>query len=52
MAELNQMIDKRNEEFAGDARKLAFWYDDNGDFAEDMDKVNSGEVGRNTDSNR
>lgn len=38
MAELNlnQIIEKLNEEFAGDARKLVFWYDDNGDFAEDM----------------
>lgn len=41
MAELNlnQILDKLNEEFAGDARKLVFWYDDNGDFAEDMDSV-------------
>lgn len=39
MAELNlnQIIDKLNKEFAGDARRLVFWYDDNGDFAEDMD---------------
>lgn len=41
MAELNlnQIIEKLNDEFAGDARKLVFWYDDNGDFAEDMDSV-------------
>ena len=39
MAELNlnQIIDKLNAEFAGDIRKLVFWYDDNGDFAEDID---------------
>lgn len=41
MAELNlkQIIDRLNEEFAGDARKLVFWYDDNGEFAEDMDEL-------------
>ena len=38
MAELNlkQIIDRLNMEFTGDARKLVFWYDDNGEFAEDM----------------
>lgn len=38
MAELNlkQIIDRLNMEFAGDTRKLVFWYDDNGEFAEDM----------------
>ena len=52
MAELNldQIIEKLNEEFMGDARKLVFWYDDNGDFAEELDEVNcfgeTGERGR------
>ena len=38
MAELNlkQIIDRLNMEFTGDTRKLVFWYDDNGEFAEDM----------------
>ena len=37
MAELNfkQITDKLNEEFAGDTRKLIFWYDANAEFAED-----------------
>ena len=41
MAELNlkQIIDRLNEEFTGDNRKLVFWYDDKGEFAEDMDSV-------------
>ena len=41
MAELNlnQIIDRLNAEFTGDTRKLVFWYDDNGDFAEDIDSV-------------
>ena len=41
MAELNlkQIIDRLNAEFAGDTRKLVFWYDDKGEFAEDMDNV-------------
>ena len=41
MAELNlkQIIDRLNAEFAGEARKLVFWYDDNADFTEDMDSV-------------
>ena len=41
MAELNlkQIIDKLNEEFTGDTRKLVFWYDDKGEFVEDMENV-------------
>ena len=41
MAELNlkQIEDRLNAEFAGDIRKLIFWYDDNGDFAEDVDSL-------------
>ena len=41
MAELNlkQIIDRLNTEFTGDTRKLVFWYDDKGEFAEDMDRV-------------
>ena len=38
MAELNlkQIIDRLNAEFAGDTRKLVFWYDDKAEFEEDM----------------
>ena len=41
MAELNlkQIIDRLNAEFAGDTRKLVFWYDDRAEFAEDMQDV-------------
>ena len=41
MAELNlkQIIDRLNTEFTGDTRKLIFWYDDNGEFAEDMKDI-------------
>lgn len=41
MAELNlkQIIDKLNEEFTGETRKLVFWYDDKGEFVEDMESV-------------
>jgi len=41
LAELNlkQIIDKLNTEFAGDSRKLVFWYDEKGEFAEDIDHV-------------
>lgn len=41
MAELNlkQIIDRLNAEFTCDNRKLVFWYDDKGEFAEDMDSV-------------
>ena len=36
---LTQIINRLNEEFTGDARKLVFWYDDNGEFEEDMQNV-------------
>lgn len=41
MAELNlkQIADKLNTEFIGDARKLVFWYDEKGEFAEDIDSI-------------
>lgn len=41
MAELNlkQIIDRLNTEFTGDTQKLVFWYDDNGEFAEDMKDI-------------
>lgn len=41
MAELNlkQITDKLNSEFAGEVRKLVFWYDTNGEFAEDIDAL-------------
>lgn len=34
-----QIEDRLNAELAGDIRKLIFWYDDNGDFAEDVDSL-------------
>ena len=42
MAELNlkQIIDRLNEEFIGDTRKLVFWYEDKGKFA-DTQKMKS-----------
>ena len=41
MAELSlkQVVDRLNDEFAGDNRRIVFWYDDNGDFAEDIEKL-------------
>ena len=41
MAELNlkQIADKLKAEFTGDVRKLVFWYDDNAEFAEDIDTL-------------
>lgn len=36
---LEQIIDRLNTEFTGDPRNLAFWYDDNGEFAEDMKDI-------------
>lgn len=41
MAELSfkQITDKLNEEFAGENRKLIFWYDAAGEFAEDIDTL-------------
>ena len=44
MAELNlkQIIDRLNTEFTEDTWKLIFWYDDNGEFAEDMKDIELG----------
>lgn len=41
MPELNlkQITDKLNAEFAGDTRKLVFWYDDKAEFADDIDTL-------------
>ena len=41
MAELNlkQIVDKLNTEFSRDTRKLVFWYDEKGEFAEDIDGI-------------
>lgn len=41
MAELDlkQIADRLNEEFTSETRKLIFWYDDHGDFAEDIDTL-------------
>lgn len=41
MAELNfkQITDKLNAEFTGDVRKLIFWYDAEGEFADDVDTL-------------
>jgi len=41
MGELNlkQIIDKLNVEFVGETRKLVFWYDSNGDFANEIDTL-------------
>ena len=41
MAELSlkQIIDRLNAEFAGDTRKLVFWYDDRAEFAEDIKNI-------------
>lgn len=41
MAEMNlkQIVDRLNAEFTGDTRKLVFWYDDNGEFLEDLQNV-------------
>lgn len=38
MAELSlrQIEDRLNAEFAGEGRRLIFWYDDRGDFSEDV----------------
>lgn len=34
---LKQIADKLNTEFTGDTRKLVFWYDEQGEFVEDID---------------
>ena len=36
---IKQIIDRLNVRFTGDTRKLVFWYDDNGEFVEDMQNV-------------
>jgi uncharacterized protein (TIGR02687 family) len=36
---LKQIIDRLNAEFTGDTRKLVFWYDDKGEFEEDIKSV-------------
>ena len=36
---LKQIADKLNQAFAGNTRQLIFWYDENGDFAEDIDTL-------------
>lgn len=36
---LQTMNEKLNTEFAGSARKLVFWYDDNGEFADEIDTL-------------
>ncbi|MBE6111693.1 MAG: BREX-1 system phosphatase PglZ type A [Peptococcaceae bacterium] len=36
---LKQITEKLNTEFAGDVRKLVFWYDANGEFADDVDTL-------------
>ena len=41
MAELNlnQIADRLNSAFAGEGRKLIFWYDDNAEFVDDIDSL-------------
>lgn len=36
---LSQIEDKLNAEFAGEARRLIFWYDAGGDFVQDIDSL-------------
>ena len=36
---LSQIENKLNEEFSGPGRKLIFWYDSDGEFAEDIDSL-------------
>lgn len=36
---LSQITDKLNQEFAGEGRRLIFWYDEKADFAEDIDTL-------------
>lgn len=42
MAELNlkQIEDKLNSEFEGDGRKIVFWYDDKGEFIDEIETLN------------
>lgn len=41
MAQLNlkQIVDKLNDEFTGESRKLVFWYDGKGEFEEDIESL-------------
>ena len=41
MVELNlkQITDKLNAELCGESRRIVFWYDENGEFAEDIDTL-------------
>ena len=36
---LNQIEEKLNNEFAGEGRRLVFWYDDKADFADEVDNL-------------
>lgn len=36
---LNQIEEKLNNEFAGEGRRLVFWYDDKADFADELDNL-------------
>jgi len=41
MAQLNlkQIADRLNAEFTQDTRKLVFWYDEKGEFADDINEI-------------
>ena len=41
MVELNlkQIINKLDTEFAGDTRKIVFWYDDMANFVDEIDQI-------------
>ena len=41
MAQMNlkQIIEKLNTEFTGESRKLVFWYDEKGEFADEVDDI-------------
>lgn len=36
---MNQIADRLNSAFAGEGRKLIFWYDDNAEFVDDIDSL-------------
>ncbi|MCI9596744.1 MAG: BREX-1 system phosphatase PglZ type A [Firmicutes bacterium] len=36
---LKQIVDRLNKEFTGEKRRLVFWYDDQGEFVEDLGSV-------------
>ena len=56
MAELNlsQIEEKLNSEFRGEGRRLVFWYDDKGDFADEVDnlKLQNAKIYHLTQSNQ